>query len=640
MGKTVYDPSVAVTADGAWGEVELLRTRWSRGAWDDASEDERRHVYMAHASFPYFLHHIVLPFESETEGEDWPETLPKFMFDACLTAQSMTEFGAELARAGIIKKRPAQHQLLYMLPMGHFKTTMLAVAFPLWLIVRDLSVTILMASCSSSIASDRISRIIDHIETNEAFIDAFGDLRPTRQRDSWTADEATVNRERRRQNPTLRAFGIGSSVTGVRADYAIVDDAVIRENISTPAQRDRVKTFITSTVHSRLSGRRRVLIVIGTSYHFGDAYQQIDEQRRQDGSWVVVRKPAILNDDKVPWPPLPPDGKPYTLDIKDGLDFSETEVLWPEYWTAELLYEDWLKGKTIFSTERQNRPMDPESKLFPLEMLRAYCRADGGATPDNEVRPKLRRWNLGEGRPEPGDIMWREYAQQGIDLAGARAYVAIDFGGQSIVGRTDLDYTVFELWLYTKAHQRILVDVWRIQGFPTRRCVDTYKRWLHQYQPDVVLIESEQHQRVTAREWEREAGVPVRKVLMPRGKLEHAQAMRDLMEAGLLLYAGATSKCRRVMRPWEDELDAYPQGAHDDTIAAAIHFHAQVRPNAGGTRAVRVRDIAPTKRVLGQDPGGDFSRMSVRTQIRHLDKMLNQMQELLDAQSEEKSLAV
>jgi len=480
--------------------------------------------------------------------------------------------------------------------MGHFKTTMLCVGVPLWIVGRDNNATFLIACSSQNLAMDRVVRLKDNIAGNEYFKDMFGELRPSGIQNPWSKERATVQRDLQSAAPTFQAFGTSTDVQGTRFDYGIVDDAVNENNITTAKMRMETYNYISSSVWSRLEAGRRVEIVLGTIYHYGDAYSMIKEKAETDKTWLYTEKQAILNPEE--WPPdLPEDCEYHSPEVVDRLDFSKIQVLWPEYWTPERLYLDYCGGTSEFARTRMNQPLDPESQIFNAEIMSDMCRADGNLRSDGEARPSIPGWNTSIGKPKPGTLLWQRYKANDLDIPTARLIMSVDPAGGSVVGRPSrkLDYTVFELWGMFENNYRILMDMWWVHGHPLQRVKQQYGLWLAMYKPDDVLMEADAHQRVTAASWEAEFGYPVKPVLMPKQKYQHIEALADLVHSGLLLYPWATAADRKKFGKFENELIDYPFGKNDDTLMAALHAHMFIRPSSAVRHAARFKEIAPER---------------------------------------------
>lgn len=97
------------------------------------------------------------------------------------------------------------------------------------------------------------------------------------------------------RNPSVTAQGIGSSVTGGRADYIICDDVEVKENSGSEGKRQDLRTRLSETTHllvpeiinEKVPGRR---LFIGT-YH--DEVSIYDEQVADGAS--LLRIPLLSN---------------------------------------------------------------------------------------------------------------------------------------------------------------------------------------------------------------------------------------------------------------------------------------------------------------------------------------------------------
>jgi len=98
-----------------------------------------------------------------------------------------------------------------------------------------------------------------------------------------------------RLHPTIAAYGTGGSITGSRADEILSDDLLDFDNTRTAYQREFVKTWFHNSLLSRRKSKVGRVVVIGTSWHQNDLYQQL----KADGDWVVVKTPLLSDGPEV-----------------------------------------------------------------------------------------------------------------------------------------------------------------------------------------------------------------------------------------------------------------------------------------------------------------------------------------------------
>ena len=214
-------------------------------------------------------------------------------------------------------------------------------------------------------ASDAVLEIANHLTNNKKIRALFGDLGAAGRSGADTYNRGLWSRECLQlfdpiknclvpvQNmPNLKAAGIKTGVTRLHPDLIVVDDAVCRENTSTPEGLDSVKAFFKNI--EPLVGQDREEIVVGTFWDPNDAYNELI----RNPDWDVFCASAIN-----------PDG---TL------------------WFPQRLSHDFLKsqeramGTYAFSCQYLNYPIHPADVVFKPEWVHK-CIIPAGAHPPLET---------------------------------------------------------------------------------------------------------------------------------------------------------------------------------------------------------------------------------------------------------------
>ncbi len=141
-------------------------------------------------------------------------------------------------------------RLMVMMPPGSAKSTYASVLFPAWFMAQQPSRALIMASHTSTLAEDFSKRV-------QRFVDEYsGDLgysAANRAADLWYTSN---------QNRYLAA-GVGGSVTGSRADLAIVDDPVkSREEADSQRIRDIAYNWFRADLLTRLKPGGRIVLIM------------------------------------------------------------------------------------------------------------------------------------------------------------------------------------------------------------------------------------------------------------------------------------------------------------------------------------------------------------------------------------------
>lgn len=118
---------------------------------------------------------------------------------------------------------------LITVPRGSFKSSIASIAYPIWLVLRNPDIRILIDSKVYSNAVLYLRVIKEHLKS-EIFIEVFGDLEGS----VWKESGIVVNtRTKRLKEPSITAGGIGTTRVGMHYDCIIGDDYNDRENSKT-----------------------------------------------------------------------------------------------------------------------------------------------------------------------------------------------------------------------------------------------------------------------------------------------------------------------------------------------------------------------------------------------------------------------
>lgn len=117
------------------------------------------------------------------------------------------------------------------IPRGHLKTTLLTIAYAIFLLSRDHNERILIYSANFTIAKKIFGAIRTLLEGKgdggKFFLDCYPELRTTRaQREKWNENMLTIPREQPYSDHSIECSGVGAVITGSHFTTELVDDAV------------------------------------------------------------------------------------------------------------------------------------------------------------------------------------------------------------------------------------------------------------------------------------------------------------------------------------------------------------------------------------------------------------------------------
>lgn len=225
-------------------------------------------------------------------------------------------------------------RLCVSMPPRHSKSSIVTLAYPLWLIFNDPSLNILIINNTGDLSEKFGILIREHIRK---YGDLFG-LRLSDVKHSSTHimldDENGIL-----QQGSIRLTGAGGSITGQDADYIIIDDPYKGFDDVTPSQLYKKILWFNTIVEQRIEPHTR-LIILHTRWHSNDLQGYFKEY--EPDHYKFLSFSAIQ------------DGKP----------------LWPQRYTLqELLDKQESMGERLFSSIYMQNPLDLTSDFFNLSHL-------------------------------------------------------------------------------------------------------------------------------------------------------------------------------------------------------------------------------------------------------------------------------
>lgn len=562
----------------------VLPKKWSDESrvdyqdWDALNGAEKNHVVNCITNFAYFFQHIFYPFYCRGQGKNVPDEIFPYIKELCDDIQNAMH--PLLVAYELEKSVASKWQICRVMPTRSMKSTVLCAAFPLWVLGCNNDLRVIIATASQGLGERYVRSMKEYITTNTAFIDVFGLLHNEKSSAKWAADAIEIDGRRRTVDPSMAVFGIESSIEGYGCDILVSDDAQTENNSQTVDARAKQWNWFTSAAKSRLESEARLLAIIQTRHNGGDFAGMVKEGGTSSTAWDYKERAAI--EPISMWPPKAEDLKdpngPLTVENLIDPEMWESHLLCPTVLPLQALLEEWADpgARASFALTRLNLVQDPSTKWFPLSMLQNNARADGGFRDDGSIRPKLRSWSVEIGIPQPGMDIFEEYDKAGINIT--KRVISIDPATTVAKRGTDPDYTVMQLWgMDEHTGLRILLDMLRFRTSSPLVFKQKLKRFIDAYQPHRVIFESNGLARWVGTEIQQSLGHPIK--LYQKGK-DHAsklEAFKDLIESGLFFYCWSGSKAIEKMKPFEQELDAYPYGSHDDTIDCAVQAQEELQ---------------------------------------------------------------
>lgn len=162
---------------------------------------------------------------------------------------------------------------LILVPRGHLKTSIVTVGYTIQTMLNNPNCRILVMNAVWDFSRKILDQIKGYLTTKSVLPDLFGQF--DGRGSSWTTDAITIA-QRESGTPkehTIETAGVESSLTGNHYDYIVLDDLVVRENVGTRDQLEKVVTRYKDCLDLLDPGGK--ITVVGTRWHTDDLYGRL-----------------------------------------------------------------------------------------------------------------------------------------------------------------------------------------------------------------------------------------------------------------------------------------------------------------------------------------------------------------------------
>lgn len=226
-------------------------------------------------------------------------------------------------------------RLVVNMPPQHSKTSMITLAFPLWLIMQDPNTKILIVNNSAGLSETFGIQIRDLVRRYGEKFGLF--LSDDKQSNRYIM---FANRDGENYSGSIRLVGAGASnITGTPVDYIIIDDPYSGFSDITPSALEKSIEWFKTIILQRLREASKLLI-LHTRWHSNDLSGYLQENYPNNYEFVVF--PAIKE-----------NGKP----------------LWDYYSIETLRKREEEMGTRLFEAIYQQNPLDETGDFFDIDRI-------------------------------------------------------------------------------------------------------------------------------------------------------------------------------------------------------------------------------------------------------------------------------
>jgi predicted phage terminase large subunit-like protein len=239
-------------------------------------------------------------------------------------------------------------RLLVTMPPRHLKSISASVALPAWLMGRDPSFKVMVASYGEELAREH-ALSFHRVVTSAWYRGLFPELRIESRSERVLELRTTAGGVR-------KAVSLGGATTGFGADLIIVDDLMKAQDAGSEARREIVTTYYREALLSRLNAPTEgSIIAVQQRLHEDD----LPALLMASGTYVHLNLPAIAEaQQRLPLY----NGRTWTRPPGNVLDPVRVRLSALEALRAEM-------GSAGFTAQYQQNPVPPDGALVRIERL-------------------------------------------------------------------------------------------------------------------------------------------------------------------------------------------------------------------------------------------------------------------------------
>ena len=254
------------------------------------------------------------------------------------------------------------NRLCVAMPPRHSKSSMVTLAFPLWLIFQNHNLNILIVNAEAGL-SEKFG-----IQLRE-YVKKYGWIRNVYLSDVKHSSTHLMFEDSQGElyKGSIRLVGASGSITGQDADYLIIDDPYKGFDDITPTLLQKKIDWFNTIIEQRIEPQTK-LIILHTRWHTNDLQGYFKKNAPED--YTFIEFPAIQD-----------NGEP----------------LWPNRYTKEILEKKRESiGERLFQSIFQQKPIDDTSDFFDMNRAHYY-------RPDMDIVQQVRGWDMASTDSTKGD---------------------------------------------------------------------------------------------------------------------------------------------------------------------------------------------------------------------------------------------
>lgn len=397
-----------------------------------------------------------------------------------------------------------------IVPRDWYKSTICSIAYPIWRVINDPNVRILIVQNSYNNAIKKLGSIKQIFENSELFRACYPEILPT-ARSVWTKECLTVNRTLNAPEGSIEAAGTGTAVTSRHYDVIIEDDTVAPELdaltgvMMQPTQAEIEKAIGWHRLAHPLlmEPAESQIIVVGTRWAQRDLLSWIMENSPE---YKLITRAVRENENGEP----DPKGK----------------VVWPRRFNSEILKQlETNVGVHMYSALYMNLPTSAMNQVFKREWIHYFTSVPKGCIYCTSVDPAC---------PDTDQSSDPDY---------------------TVVLTTAINPTNGHIYIVHYTRERMN------PGEQVNAIFDHYRA----FKPMKVIIEGINYER-TLKYYVEQRMKPLKEYFVVE-TIKGWKASKGDRIRGLQPFFGAAKIfMKTTMKELEQELLAFPKGAHDDII--------------------------------------------------------------------------